>query len=118
MRFLDRLREISEDAWLSVSTGALAGTTAFAAFVRWFANTGEQWVWILDNANLAFHEAGHPIFGLIAQRLAVYGGTLGQLVFPAAATAIFWSRRPPLNGHAEKALQDLRAAASARRFLH
>ncbi|MFZ4789505.1 MAG: hypothetical protein ACOYMW_01115 [Candidatus Competibacteraceae bacterium] len=42
------------------------------------------WVPILDSANLAFHEAGHPIFGLLFSRLAVYGGTLMQLLIPAA----------------------------------
>jgi hypothetical protein len=42
------------------------------------------WVPILDSANLAFHEAGHPIFGLLAVRLGVYGGTLMQLLLPAA----------------------------------
>ncbi len=39
---------------------------------------------ILDSANLAFHEAGHPIFGLFFSRLMVYGGTLMQLLLPAA----------------------------------
>ncbi len=42
------------------------------------------WVPILDAANLAFHEAGHPVFGLVSARLAVYGGTLMQLAIPAA----------------------------------
>ena len=42
------------------------------------------WVPVLDSANLAFHEAGHPIFGLLSNRLAVYGGTLMQLLMPAA----------------------------------
>jgi hypothetical protein len=92
---LERLREIAEEPWQPVSLGALLGTVVFAAFVLWFANTGARWVWILDNANLAFHEAGHPIFGLVSNRLAVYGGTIGQLVFPAVATAVFWSRRHP-----------------------
>jgi hypothetical protein len=38
---------------------------------------------ILDHANLLFHEAGHPILGLFSTRLEPYGGTLGQLFFPA-----------------------------------
>ena len=42
------------------------------------------WVPILDSANLAFHEAGHPIFGILSSRLMVYGGTLMQLLIPAA----------------------------------
>ena len=42
------------------------------------------WIPLLDSANLAFHEAGHPIFGLLSARLSVYGGTLMQLLIPAA----------------------------------
>lgn len=49
------------------------------------------WVPILDSANLAFHEAGHPLFGLVAERLGVYGGTLMQLLLPAAC--IYEARR-------------------------
>lgn len=91
----ERLQEIIEEPWLPVSTGALAGVFAFAAFVLWLGHSGERWVWVLDNANLAFHEAGHPIFGLLSYRLAVYGGTLGQLAFPLLTTLAFWSRRHP-----------------------
>ena len=64
--------------------------------IVWLGNTGERWVWILDSANLAFHEAGHPLFGLFSDRLMVYGGTLGQLVFPIVATVSFWMRREAL----------------------
>ncbi len=60
------------------------------------ASTGDHWVPILDSANLAFHEAGHPIVGLFSARLAVYGGTLGQLVFPLAAAWQFFRRRHTL----------------------
>lgn len=42
------------------------------------------WVPVLDSANLAFHEAGHPLFGMIYGGLGVYGGTLMQLLIPAA----------------------------------
>jgi len=50
------------------------------------------WVPILDSANLAFHEAGHPLFGLLSARLAVYGGTLMQLLMPAACAWEFYRR--------------------------
>jgi hypothetical protein len=52
-------------------------------------------VLLLDSANLLFHEAGHPFFGLISSRLAVYGGTLGQLTFPIALIISFWRKREP-----------------------
>jgi len=40
---------------------------------------------LLDSANLALHEAGHPVVGAFSTRAAVYGGTLFQLAFPCAA---------------------------------
>ncbi|HUI59772.1 MAG TPA: hypothetical protein VLX90_06095 [Steroidobacteraceae bacterium] len=76
-----------------MSGGALAASSAFILVVVWLGNSGQRWVWILDSANLAFHEAGHPLFGLFSDRLMVYGGTLGQLVFPVVATAAFWAGR-------------------------
>jgi hypothetical protein len=50
------------------------------------------WIPILDSANLAFHEAGHPLFGLLSERLMVYGGTLMQLLIPAACAWEFYRR--------------------------
>ncbi len=50
------------------------------------------WIPILDSANLAFHEAGHPLFGLLSERLMVYGGTLMQLLIPAACAWEFHRR--------------------------
>jgi hypothetical protein len=91
----ERLQEILDEPWAPVSGAALAGVLVFAALVLWLANTGDRWVWILDSANLAFHEAGHPLAGLFSARLMVYGGTIGQLVFPCLAAAAFWTRRHP-----------------------
>jgi hypothetical protein len=58
---------------------------------------GDGWVPLLDSANLALHEAGHPLFGLLSERLAVYGGTLMQLAFPAACLFEFRRRRETLS---------------------
>src|ERR1051325_3523937 len=51
----------------------------------------------LDFANLLFHEAGHPIYGMLSERLAVYGGTLGQLTFPAILAVSFWRKRQAMS---------------------
>ncbi len=48
------------------------------------------WIPILDSANLAFHEAGHPLFGLLSDRITVYGGTAMQLLIPAACAWEFY----------------------------
>ncbi|MBK8064480.1 MAG: hypothetical protein IPK29_10810 [Betaproteobacteria bacterium] len=88
-----RVQETNEADWHPVETGGLVAFVLFTLYVLWFSHTGERWVPLLDGANLAFHEAGHPLFGLLGERLAVYGGTVGQLVFPTAALVAFWQRR-------------------------
>jgi hypothetical protein len=49
-------------------------------------------IFLLDHANLLFHEAGHPLVGLFSTRLEPYGGTLGQLVFPCVLAVSFWRK--------------------------
>ena len=44
----------------------------------------------------AFHEAGHPIFGILGDTLGLDGGTLSQLVFPVVVALTFWRQRDPV----------------------
>lgn len=98
MSWRERIVEVSQQPWRPVSTPGFLTATAVAAAICWFANTGERWVHVLDSANLVFHEAGHPLFGLLfGENFAVYGGTLGQLVFPAVVAGSFWWRRETLS---------------------
>jgi hypothetical protein len=53
----------------------------------------DGFIFIIDHANLLFHEAGHIIFGIFGSTLGLYGGTLGQLVFPIATALIFLRER-------------------------
>jgi hypothetical protein len=49
---------------------------------------------IVSGADLVFHEAGHPILGVLGWPLLTYlGGTLAQLAMPAAAAVAFALRR-------------------------
>ena len=59
---------------------ALTGLGTGLIWAHFF--TAEQWVWLLDHANLALHEAGHPLVGIVSSHMSVYGGTLFQLLFP------------------------------------
>lgn len=76
-----------------VSRSALRAVIGFTALCLGFHAFSEQgWVPLLDSANLALHEAGHPLVGLFSERLMVYGGTLFQLGFPLAAAWHFHRR--------------------------
>lgn len=50
-------------------------------------------LWMLDYVNLAFHEGGHIVFGVLGNRfIMVCGGTAMQLILPAAAAWEFYRR--------------------------
>lgn len=79
-----------------MTTAQWVGTLAFAAIVTLGLLAGDPgWTPILDSANLAFHEAGHLVYGIFGQTAALYGGVLGQLTFPLVTLAIFTARRQP-----------------------
>ena len=81
----------------AVSLPALVGVFLAALVCLWFHGfSALGWVPILDSANLALHEAGHPLVGWFSERLGVYGGTLFQLLFPALAMAHFWRTGHPV----------------------
>jgi len=54
-------------------------------------------VFLVDHANLLFHEAGHPFVGMFSQPLETYGGTLGQMVFPVILAVSFWRKGQALS---------------------
>ena len=87
-------REAMETPWKRVSTPALGGLSAlFALVAAAWLSSDEGWVPILDSANLAFHEAGHPLFGLFGETAGLYGGTWMQLLVPLAVLGSAWLRR-------------------------
>lgn len=90
---MEFFEESESGDWTPVTVGGLAGYAGFALLVLWLAHGEAHWVFLLDNANLAFHEAGHPLFGMLGEQLTVYGGTLAQLMFPLAALATFCRQR-------------------------
>jgi hypothetical protein len=97
MNPLDGLARISAEPWHPVSTAGLAIASAFTAYIAYCAWLGDGWAPLVDDANFAVHEAGHPLVGIFSARLAVYGGTLAQLLFPAACMFEFWRRRATLS---------------------
>jgi len=80
--------------WRPISLKKAIGIAfAFGVVAYLRQSSADHWVRVLDDANLVFHEAGHPIFGIFGPTLGLYGGTLGQLVFPVVAAVHFYRER-------------------------
>ncbi|HZM06636.1 MAG TPA: hypothetical protein VFC44_26855 [Candidatus Saccharimonadales bacterium] len=88
------MRDVEDDShWDGVPTRKLIGFLAgLGVFALLLFRSEPGFVLFLDHANLLFHEAGHPIVGLFSQRLETYGGTMGQLTFPAVLAVSFWRK--------------------------
>jgi hypothetical protein len=71
----------------------IAFMIAFSLLVIFLVYDADGFIFIIDHANLLFHEAGHVIFGIFGSTLGLYGGTLGQLVFPIVTALIFLRER-------------------------
>jgi hypothetical protein len=81
------------EGWKAITTGKLIAVSAGLVIFFYIVIADRDGFIFLDYANLAFHEAGHAVFGIFGRTLGLYGGTLGQLVLPAVAAMIFWRRR-------------------------
>ena len=85
------------EPWERITTAKLAAFGAdLAAFFAVLFASEPGFMFVLDHANLLFHEAGHPLVGLFSSRLETYGGTLGQLTFPVLLAVSFWRKRQAL----------------------
>lgn len=91
----EALREVRATPWRPLGTPAAAGLAVAFVLVAWFELTRRPpWVPLLDPVNLMFHEAGHPIFGLLpGETIGVLGGTLMQLAVPLLVAGRFWTGR-------------------------
>lgn len=52
---------------------------------------------LLDSFNLIVHEAGHPIFAILGEFMGFAGGTLMQLLVPAAFLVSFFRQGQPFS---------------------
>lgn len=81
------------DNWTPVSRigGGLVLALYFLFLLYAWRNTSG--FLFLDWANLAIHEAGHPLFSWGGYTLMILGGTLGELVAPLLCAAFFFIKR-------------------------
>src|SRR6266478_6491820 len=85
---------MEKNDWNQVTTKRLIGfAIGMGVFILLVLKSEPGFVFLLDHANLLFHEAGHPVIGLFSKRLEPYGGTIGQLVFPCILAVSFWRQR-------------------------
>jgi hypothetical protein len=89
---------VDEGMFAPVTGPRLAGFAVGAAvFFLLLARSEPGFVFLIDPANLLFHEAGHVFVGFFSRPLETYGGTLGQLVFPITLAVSFWRKGQPLS---------------------
>lgn len=81
--WLERLRAVEAPPQWQLASFLVA--SAVAASIA----ASVEFVPIVDHINLAFHEFGHPLFGIFGELMGWLGGTLFQLVFPIATTVHF-----------------------------
>jgi len=92
---------IALDDWKPVSRPVAIIVIAFYLLFLLYAANNRSGFLFLDFANLAIHEAGHPLFGILGggaetgfgHTLMVLGGTLLELIVPLTCAAYFFFRR-------------------------
>src|SRR5688500_4857762 len=71
-------------------TIARAIVLVIAAIYAMIRLTDPTWWDLLDDVNLAVHEAGHILFGLFGDIPGVLGGSLFQIIIPAVFAGYFF----------------------------
>ena len=67
----------------------LALTAGLAVYGWILLRSPEAYTW-LDSLDLAIHETGHLVFGFAGERRMLLGGTIFQLLIPAALAVALW----------------------------
>lgn len=55
--------------------------------------------WLVNSADLLFHEGGHVIFGVFGEYPGMWGGTLMQLLIPCMIAVYFLRRGEDFSAH-------------------
>jgi hypothetical protein len=91
--FLLSKRSMWPNEWNRISKNQLVGFgVGMGVFLGVLLASEPGFVFLLDHANLLFHEAGHPLIGFFCTPLEPYGGTIGQLAFPIILAVSCWRK--------------------------
>ena len=92
--WMEAIREQFREPWKPLGPAALGiSLLVCASLALWALSAADPWIPLLDGANLMFHEAGHPLFGIFGEGPGLYGGTLMQLLVPLVVAGNFAWRR-------------------------
>lgn len=91
--WLAALLELRPEEWTAPGRIGASAWLGFYAFVIWRAATSAENFIFLDFANLAIHEAGHPLFHIFGYTTGILGGTLLELLVPLGCGLAFWWKR-------------------------
>jgi len=79
--------------WKPVAKPAgIAWLVFYALFLLYAALNAPNFL-LIDFANLAIHEAGHPLFSPFGYTMNILGGTLSELIAPLACFSYFFVKR-------------------------
>ena len=84
----------SDPVWKPVSRPALIAWLVFYLLFLLYAARDDSGFLAIDNVNLVFHEAGHPLFSYFGYTLMILGGTLGELLVPFLIAVYFYRKDP------------------------
>jgi hypothetical protein len=70
---------MDQNEWEPVTEGRLVGfAVGFGLFLLLLFRSEPGFVFFVDHANLLFHEAGHPLIGLVSARSSPTEGQSGN----------------------------------------
>jgi len=73
-----------DEPWKLVPLWAMIPWLLFYAWFMFYAWRAQGEPLFIDAVNMVTHEAGHPLFGYLGETLHLWGGTILQLLVPAA----------------------------------
>jgi hypothetical protein len=89
---LESLEALQEE-WRPVSKAALIGWVVFYGLFLLYALHARGGFLFIDHVNLVVHEGGHLLFRWFGSTLALWGGTLLELMVPLALAIYFTFQR-------------------------